>query len=135
MAKTAIGLFTDSATADKVVAHLLESGFSRDEVRLVRRSDFEGTPGPETDILKIGGLPQEHAGRYWEAVRGGRVLVAVHFGRRYGGSGSRHHGPGWRDNVDERTAKPVGSSGARAASSANPGFYPQRPAAQLFEVS
>ena len=28
MAKTAIGLFKDSATADKVVAHLLESGFS-----------------------------------------------------------------------------------------------------------
>jgi hypothetical protein len=73
----AIGLFEDSAAADNVVAHLLECGFSRDEVRLVRRSDFDGTSGPETDILKIGGLPREHAGKYWEAVRHGRVLVSV----------------------------------------------------------
>ena len=80
MVKTAIGLSKDSATADKVVAHLLKAGFSRDEFKLVRRSDFDGMPGPETDILKIGGLPQEHAGRYWEAVRCGRVLVAVTWG-------------------------------------------------------
>lgn len=135
MAKTAIGLFKDSAMADKVVAHLLEAGFSRDEVRLVRRSDFEGTPGAETDILKIGGLPQEHAGRYWEAVRGGRVLVAVTSG---GDTADRAVGIMDQDgaiNVDERTAKPVESSGARAASSADPGLYFQKPAAQLFEVS
>lgn len=135
MAKTAIGLFKDSATADKVVAHLLKSGFSRDEVRLVRRSDFDGTPGPETDIPKIGGLPQEHAGRYWEAVRGGRVLVAVTSG---GDTADRAVGIMDQDraiDVDERTAQPVESGGARVASSADPGLYPQRPAAQLFEVS
>jgi hypothetical protein len=135
MVKMAIGLFKDSATADKVVAHLLQSGFSRDEVRLVRRSDFDGTPGPETDILKIGGLPQEHAGRYWEAVRGGRVLVAVTSG---GDTADRAVGIMDQDgaiDVDERTAKPVESGGARVASSADPGLYPQRPAAQLFEVS
>jgi hypothetical protein len=73
--KRRIGLFKDSATADKVVAHLLKSGFSRDEVKLVRRSDLDGTRGPETDILKIGGLPQEHAGRYWEAVHGGECWL------------------------------------------------------------
>jgi hypothetical protein len=135
MVKTAIGLFKDSATADKVVAHLLKSGFSRDEVRLVRRSDFDGTPGPETDILKIGCLPQEHAGRYWEAVRGGRVLVAVTSG---GDTADRAVGIMDQDgaiDVDERTAKPVESGVARVASSADPGLYPQRPAAQLFEVS
>jgi len=135
MAKMAIGLFKDSATGDTVVAHLLESGFSRDEIRLVRRSDFDGTPGPETDILKIGGLPQEHAGRYWEAVRGGRVLVAVTSG---GDAADRAVGIMDQDGaiaVDERTAKRVESGGARAASSADPGFYPRRPAAQLFEVS
>jgi len=135
MVKTAIGLFKDSATADKVVAHLLKSGFSRDEVRLVRRSDFDGTPGPETDILKIGGLPQEHAGRYWEAVRGGRVLVAVTSG---GDTADRAVGIMDQDgaiDVDEREAKPVESGVARVASSADPGLYPRRPAAQLFKVS
>jgi hypothetical protein len=133
MAKTAVGLFKDSATADKVVAHLLKSGFSRDEVRLVRRSDFDGTNGPETDILKIGGLPQEHAGRYWEAVRAGRVLVTVTSG---GDTADRAVGIMDQDgamDVDERTAQ--ASGGARAASSADPGLYPRRPAAQLFEVS
>jgi hypothetical protein len=135
MAKTAVGLFKDSATGDTAVAHLLESGFSRDEIRLVRRSDFEGTPSPETDILKIGGLPHEHAGRYWEAVRGGRVLVAVTAG---GDAADRAVGIMDRDgaiDLEERTAQPVESSGARFASSADPGLYPRRPAAQLFTVS
>ena len=135
MVKTAIGLFKDSATADEVVAHLLKSGFSRHEVRLVKRSDFDGTPGPETDILKIGGLPQEHAGRYWEAVRGGRVLVAVTSG---GDTADRAVGIMDQDgaiDVAERAPQPAESGGARVASSADPGFYPQRPAARLFEVS
>ena len=133
MAKTAVGLFKDSATSDKVVAHLLKSGFSRDQIRLVKRSDFDGTSGPETDILKIGGLPQEHAGRYWEAVRGGRVLVAVTSG---GDTADRVVGIMDQDgaiDVDERTAQ--ASGGARVAASADPGLYPRRPAAQLFEVS
>ncbi len=133
MAKTAVGLFKDSATSDKVVAHLLKSGFSRDQIRLVKRSDFDGTSGPETDILKIGGLPQEHAGRYWEAVRGGRVLVAVTSG---GDTADRAVGIMDQDgaiDVDERTAQ--ASGGARVAASADPGLYPRRPAAQLFEVS
>jgi len=133
MAKTAVGLFKDSATSDKVVAHLLKSGFSRDQIRLVKRSDFDGTSGPETDILKIGGLPQEHAGRYWEAVRGGRVLVAVTSG---GDTADRAVGIMDQDgaiDVDERTAQ--ASGGAHVAASADPGLYPRRPAAQLFEVS
>ena len=69
MTKTAIGLFKSSATADAVVALLLASGFSRDEVKLVKRSDFDARRSPETDILKLGGVPAEHAGRYWDAVR------------------------------------------------------------------
>jgi hypothetical protein len=135
MAKTAVGLFKDSATSDKVVAHLLKSGFSRDQIRLVKRSDFDGTPGPETDILKIGGLPQAHAGRYWEAVRCGRVLVAVTSG---GDTADRAVGIMDQDgaiNVEQRKDKPVENGGARVASSADPGLYPQRQAAQLFEVS
>ena len=77
MTKTAIGLFEVSTKTDEVVAHLSASGLARDEGKLVRQSDYDGTPGPETDILKIGGLSREHAGRYWEAVRQGRVMVAV----------------------------------------------------------
>jgi hypothetical protein len=61
MAKTAIGLFKDSPTADKVVARLLKSGFSRDELRLVRRVDFDGDA--ETEILKIAALLKDDAGR------------------------------------------------------------------------
>jgi hypothetical protein len=111
MVKTAVGLFKDSATGDTVVAHLLESGFSRDEIRLVKRSDFDGTPGPETDILKIGGLPHEHAGRYWEAVRGGRVLVAV---TSDGDTADRAVGIMDQEgaiDVEERTPQPVEDSG------------------------
>ncbi len=135
MVKTAIGLFKDSATADKVVAHLLKSGFSRDEVRLVKRSDFDGTPGPETDILKIGGLPQEHAGRYWEAVRRGRVLVSVTAGGDTADRAAIIMDEEGAIDMEERKAESVESGPARAASSADPGLYPQRPAAQLFEVS
>lgn len=133
MAKTAIGLFKDSPTADKVVAHLLESGFSKDEVRLVRRVDFDG--GTEAEILKMAALLKDDAGRYWEAVRGGRVLVSVTGG---GDTADRAaiimDGEGAID-MEERKAEPVESGGARVASSADPGLYPQRPAAQLFEVS
>jgi len=75
MAKTAIGLFEDSPTADKVVARLLKSGFSRDELRLVRRGDFDGDA--ETEILKIAALLKNDAARYREAVRRGRVVVSV----------------------------------------------------------
>ena len=82
MTKTAVGLFRTSATADKVVALLLGAGFSREEVKLVRRSDFEEKPSPETDILKLGGVPAEHAGRYWDAVRSGWTLIAISAGDR-----------------------------------------------------
>jgi hypothetical protein len=135
MTTTAVGLFAVSTTADEVVAHLLASGFSRDEIKLVRRSDYDGTLGPETDILKIGGLPQERAGWYWEAVRRGRVLVAV---TSDGARAERAAEIMDRDgaiDVEERTAQPLKGDGARVAASDDPGFYPKRPAAQLFEVS
>jgi hypothetical protein len=82
MTKTAVGLFETSATADAVVALLLASGFSLDEVKLVKRTDFDLKPAPDTDILKLGGVPAERAGRYWDAVRGGRTLIAISAGDR-----------------------------------------------------
>jgi len=38
-------------------------------------------------------------------------------------------------DLEERTPQPVESGGAHVDSSADPGLYPQRAAAQLFEVS
>ena len=135
MTKTAIGLFEVSTKADEVVAHLLASGFSREEVKVVQRSDYDGTPGPETDILKIGGLPQEHAGRYWEAVRRGRVLVAVTSGGEMADRAAEIMDRDGAIDVEERTAAPLKSGGLLVDPSPDPGFYPRRPAAQLFVVS
>jgi hypothetical protein len=39
-----------------------------------------------------------------------------------------------RFDFEKRKDKPAENGCARVASSADPGFYPQRPAAQLFEV-
>jgi hypothetical protein len=135
MTKTAVGLFRTSATADKVVALLLGAGFSREEVKLVRRSDFEEKPSPETDILKLGGVPAEHAGRYWDAVRGGLTLIAVSAGERADRAVEIMDAEG-AVYLEEGSARPVV---ARAASSVavtpDPGFYPSRQAAQVFEIS
>jgi len=135
MTKTAVGLFEVATTADEVVAHLLASGFSREEVKLVRRSDYDATPGPETDILKIGGLPQEHAGRYWEAVRQGRVLVAVTSADIRADRAAEIMDQDGAIDVEERTAQPPKNGGASVDMSADPSLYPRRPAAQLFVVS
>ena len=92
MATTAIGLFKHSPTADQVVARLLKAGFSRDELRLVRRVDFDGDA--ETEILRIAALLKDDAGRYWEAVRRGQVLVSVTAGGDTADRSSNHHGRG-----------------------------------------
>jgi hypothetical protein len=134
MTKTAVGLFKSSATADAVVALLLASGFSRDEVKLVKRSDFDARRSPETDILKLEGVPVEHAGRYWDAVRSGRTLIAISAGDRADRAVEIMDAEG-AIYLEECIAQP-GSSAARSlAASAAPGFYPRRQAAQVFEVS
>ena len=132
MLKTAVGLFTNSATGDTAVAHLLKSGFSRDEIGLVRRVDFDG--GAETKILKIAALLKDDAGRYWEAVRRGRVLVSVTVDGDSADRAATIMDEEGAIDMEERKDKPVESGGARVASSADPGLYPQRPAARLFEV-
>ncbi len=76
MPKTAVALFETSSTADKVVAHLLKSDFARDEVGVMSRSDFEGNPHRRPTFSSWAACPI-HAGRYWDAVRNGRVLVTV----------------------------------------------------------
>ncbi len=132
MTKTAIGLFESSATADAVVALLLVSGFSRDEVKLVKRADFDGKPAPDTDILKLGGVPAEHAGRYWDAVRSGRILIAISAGDRADRAIEIMDAEG-AVYLEESTAPSVASAAHPVAS--DPGFYPRRGAAQMFEVS
>ena len=132
MTKTAVGLFETSATADSVVALLLASGFSRDEVKLVTRTDFDAKASPDTDILQLGGAPAEHAGRYWDAVRSGRTLIAVSAGDR-ADRAVEIMDAGGALHLEECVVQPADR--AVHAVAAGPGFYPRRGAAQMFEVS
>ena len=132
MTITAVGLFNTSAAAEAVVALLLASGFSRDEVKLVKRTDFDAKASPDTDILQLGGVPAEHAGRYWDAVRGGRTLIAISAGDRADRALQIMDAEG-AVYLEESIAPSVAS--AVHSVSADPGFYPRRGAAQMFEVS
>ena len=132
MTKTAVGLFETSAAADRVVALLLASGLSRDEVKLVKRTDFDPKPAPATDILQLGGVPAERAGRYWDAVRGGRTLIAISAGDRVDRALQIMDDEG-AVYLEESIAPSVASAVHSVA--AGPGFYPRRGAAQMFEVS
>ena len=134
MTKTALGLFNTSDTADAVVALLLTSGFSRAEVKLINRADFDARTSPETDILKLGGVPAEHAGRYWDAVRSGRTLIAVSTVDRADRAIEIMDAAGAL-YLEESIAQPLAGAAHAAAPSADPGFYPRRQAAQVFEVS
>ena len=134
MPKTAVALFDTSSTADKVVAHLLKSGFARDEIKVVSRSDFEGKPAPETDILKLGGLPKVHAGRYWDAVRNGRVLVAVTVPGDRADKAVEIMNQDGAVAIEERTTRAMGS-GETVDPTADSGLYPKQGAAQLFDVT
>jgi len=132
MTKTAVGLFDTSAAAEAVVALLLASGFSRDEIKLVKRTDFDSKPAPDTDILKLGGVPAEHSGRYWDAVRDGRTLIAISAGDRVDRALQIMDAEG-AVCLEESTTPSVAS--AVHSVSADSGFYPRRGAAQRFEVS
>jgi hypothetical protein len=134
MTKTALGLFNTSDTADAVVALLLTSGFSRAEVKLINRADFDARTSPETDILKLGGVPAEHAGRYWDAVRSGRTLIAISAGDRADRAIEIMDAAGAL-YLEESIAQPLAGAAHAAAPSADPGFYPRRQAAQVFEIS
>ena len=79
-------------------------------------------------------MPQERAGWYWEAVRRGRVLVAVTSGGARAERAAEIMDRDGAIDVEEGTAQPLKSDGARVAASDDPGFYPKKPAAQLFEV-
>ena len=134
MTKTAVGLFETSDTADAVVALLLASGFSRDEVKVVKRSDFDPKPSPDTDILKLEGVPAEHAGRYWDAVRSGRTLIAISAGDRADRAVEIMDAAG-AVYLEEHIAQPVAGAVHAAAPLTDPGLFPRRQAAQMFEVS
>jgi hypothetical protein len=134
MPKTAVALFETSSTADKVVAHLLKSDFARDEIKVVSRSDFEGKPAPETDILKLGGLPQIHAGRYWDAVRNGRVLVTVTASGDRADRAADIMNQDGAVSIEERITQAMGS-GQTVDPTADSGLFPKQGAAQLFDVT
>ena len=132
MTKTAVGLFESPATAEAVVALLMASGFSRDEIKMIKRTDFDSKPAPDTDILKLGGVPAEHAGRYWDAVRGGGTLIVTSARDRVDRALQIMDAEG-AVYLEESTAPSVAS--AVRSGAADPGFYPRRGAAQMFEVS
>ena len=132
MTKTAIGLFESPATAETVVALLMASGFSRDEIKMIKRTDFDSKPALDTDILQLGGVPAEHAGRYWDAVRSGRTLIAISAGNRADRAIEIMNAEGAM-YLEESTVPSVAAAGHSVA--ADPGFYPRRGAAQMFEVS
>jgi hypothetical protein len=132
MTKTAVGLFESPATADAVVALLMASGISRDEIKIIKRTDFDSKPAPDTDILKLGGVPAEHAGRYWDAVRSGRTLISISAGDRADRAMEIMDAEG-AVYLDESTTPSVTSPVQSV--SADPGFYARRGAAQMFEVS
>jgi hypothetical protein len=132
MTKTAVGLFESPATAETVVAVLMASGFSRDEIKMIKRTDFDSKPAPETDVLKLGGVPAEHAGRYWDAVRSGRTLIAISAGNRADRAIEIMNAEGavyLEESTTPSVTLPV------HAVSADPGFYARKGAAQMFEVS
>jgi hypothetical protein len=134
MTKTAVGLFKTPATADSVVTLLLASGFSRDEIKLIKRSDFDAKPSLDTGILKLGGIPAEHSGRYWEAVRGGLTLIAISAGDRADRAVEIMNSEG-AVYLEESIVQPVARAVHSVAPSADGGFYPRREAAQVFEVT
>jgi hypothetical protein len=132
MTKTAVGLFESLATAETVVALLMASGFSRDEIKMIKRTDFDLKPAPDADILRLGGVPAEHAGRYWDAVRSGRTLIAISAGNRADRAIEIMDAEGavyLEESTTPAVTSPVHSV------SADPGFYARRGAAQMFEVS
>ena len=134
MPKTAVALFETSSAADKVVAQLLKSGFARDEIKLIRQADFAGKPAPETDILKVGGLPKEHAGRYWDAVRNGRVLVTVTASGDRADRAANIMNQNGAISIEERITQAMGS-GQTVDPTADSGLFPKKGAAQLFDVT
>jgi hypothetical protein len=101
---------------------------------LVKRSDFDTRFSPDTDILKLGGILAEHAGRYWDAARSGRTLIAVSAGDRADRAAQIMVAEG-AVYLEESIAQPAASAALTVAPSADPGFYPRRQAAQVFEVS
>jgi hypothetical protein len=134
MTTTAVGLFKTPVTADAVVTLLLASGFSRDEVKLIKRSDFDEKPSTDTDILKLGGIPAEHSGRYWEAVRSGLTLIVISAGDRADRAVEIMDAEG-AVYLEESTVQPVARAVHSVAPSPDGGFYPHREAAQVFEVT
>ena len=93
--------------------------------------DFDG--GSETEILKIAALLKDEAGRYWEAVRHGRVLVSVTAGDDTADQAVIIMDEEEAIDMERRKDQPVES--LRAAPTDDPGLYSRTTAAQFFEIS
>jgi len=77
MARTVIGLFENRATADEGVIELIDRGIPREAIRVITTPPVAKPEESDAARLDIGGVPEEEAEAYWEAVRRGLVLAAV----------------------------------------------------------
>lgn len=77
MGKTYVALYEDPAVLPKVRKDLEAAGFTGNEIRTVRPSDFVEHPDIGPDMLGISTGIKPEIGDYEEAVRRGHGLVAV----------------------------------------------------------
>lgn len=77
MGKTFIALYENPAVLPKVRKDLEAAGFTGNEIRTVRPSDFVQHPDIGPDVLGISAGIKPEVGEYEEAVRRGHGLVAV----------------------------------------------------------
>ena len=77
MGKTLVALYANPSVLGTVRKELEEAGFGRNEVRMVRPSDFNDIPDIGPDLLGISTSAKPDIGDYEEAVRRGHGLIAV----------------------------------------------------------
>jgi len=79
-------------------------------------------------------VPAAHAARYWDAARSGRTSIAISGGERADGGVEIMDAQG--AVYLQETFRPASCRQlTRAAPSADPGFFPRRQAAQMFQIS
>lgn len=77
MARSVIGIFENRAAADEAVIELIDRGIPREAIRVISKPPAAKPAEGDAARLDIGGVPEEEAEAYWEAMRRGLVVVAV----------------------------------------------------------
>jgi len=77
MARSVIGLFESRTAADEAVIELIDRGIPREAIRVLTTPPASKPVEGDAARLDLGGVPEEEAEAYWEAMRRGLVVVAV----------------------------------------------------------